>query len=181
MGNPWKNAQSVADLGHLMADWLEGRIRTCPSYCDTKPDSETRHLIPALAAYNRKGFVTTQSQPGEPPSRGHDGRMWRQRAYVEGWVSDSRLADRICGAASRAGFVVRDSHSSGPHVILTEADGEPKAGVGHMPSNRIMISTEWPGIGREAASELASSSRLVIIDPEWGRDTRLWPVLTGII
>lgn len=181
MANPWKNAQTVADLGHLMADWLEGRVRTWPGYCDTKPAAETRHLIPVLARLNRAGFVTTQSQPGEPPSCGYDGRMWRKRAFVEGWISGCRSADRIRGAASGAGFIVSDSRSACPRVIVTEADGEPMAAFGPMPSHRRMIAYEWPGVGREAARELGAATRLVIIDPEWGRDSTLWPVLANTL
>jgi hypothetical protein len=182
MSSPWKSAGSVADLGSLMADWLQGRIRTWPGYCDTKPADETRHLIPTLVACNQAGYVTTQSQPGEPPTRGHDGRMWRQRAFVEGWISDSRLLDRIRGAASRAGLILIDSQSGRHHdVIVTEADGEPCARFGRMPSHRRMIAHEWPGVGRQAARELAAGTRLAIIDPEWGRDNQLWPLLTATI
>lgn len=181
MGNPWKSAKSVAELGQLMADWLEGRVRTWPGYCDTKPDPETRHLVPVLVRLNRAGFVTTQSQPGEEPTRGHDGRMWRQRAFVEGWVADRRLGDRIRSAASRAGLIIFDGQSGGREVIVTEADGQPCAGFGRPLSNRRMIGYEWPGVGRDAVRELHDATRLTLIDPQWGRDNLLWPTLTNAL
>jgi hypothetical protein len=181
MTNPWKNAATVADLGQAMADWLEGRLRTWPGYGDTRPDDETRHLIPTLAAACRAGYVTTNSQPGLTPSRGHDGRIWRQRAWVEGWITDTALLGRIKTAAKRQGITVithQPGSRSREYVPITEADGECCTGVGHHIGHRKLIATEWPGIGRHALHELRAATFLVLIDPEWGRDNRLWPALT---
>jgi len=184
MNNPWRNAASVADLGNLMADWLQGRIRTWPGYMDTKTEPETRHLIPTLAAANRAGFVTTCSQPGEPPIRGYDGRMWRQRAAVDGWIADSYLLDRIRSQAERAGITVitnRPGDRSHPGIVATEADGEARTGFGWSPGHRRLISSEWPGVGNGAIAELRTATHLTLIDPEWGRDNQLWPALTRAI
>lgn len=180
MGNPWKKAASVADLGHAMADWLEGRIPTWPGYMDTTTADETRHLIPTLLACNRAGYVTTCSQPGEKPTRGYDGRMWRQRAAVEGWITDIKLYSRICSAAAQAGITVitlRPGERSGPGMICTEADGKPVTGFGWSPGHRRLIASVWPGIGRHATRELRTATLLTLVDPQWGRDTVLWPML----
>lgn len=95
MSRPWKDAITVADLGIAMADWLDGRIATWTGYLGTRPDDETRHLILTLTAACCAGFVATGSQPGHPPVRGYDGHMYRQRAFVDGWVVGTRLLDRI--------------------------------------------------------------------------------------
>ena len=184
MSNPWKNAQSVAELGNLMADWLEGRIPTRPGYCDTRPDEETNHLLPVLTVVCRAGFVTTNSQPGHPLVRGYDGRMWRQRAFVEGWIADAALLNRIRGALKRAGMTVV-AHGPGSRggdcIPLVEADGEIQAAEGDYPGHRRMSNTDWRDIGRHATNELRRSTYLTLIDPVWGRDDRLWPALAGAI
>lgn len=183
--NSWKKAQSVAELGSLMADWLEGRIRTAPLIVgDDGPDDETRHLIPILAACNRAGFVTTCSQPGHPPERGHDGRMWRQRAAVEGWVADRRLLDRLRAGAKRAGIDVI-AHQPGVKwhdgIPVTDADREPYTWFARTDGHRKQIAYEWGGVGGRAVRELRKSTYLTLIDPVWGRDNRLWPVLQQAI
>lgn len=181
MANPWKKATSVAELGHLMADWLEGRIRTAPLIVgEDGPDDETRHLIPILAACNRAGYVTTCSQPGQCPERGYDGRIWRQRAAVDGWVSDRRLLDRICTHAKRNGITVI-AHRPGVKfhegVPVTDADGEPYTWFARTDGHRNQIAYEWNGVGGRAVRELRRSTYLTLIDPVWGRDDRLWPAL----
>ncbi|OMI34401.1 DUF6919 domain-containing protein [Streptomyces sparsogenes] len=184
MSNPWKSARSVADLGNLMADWLEGRIPTRPGYCDTQPDEETNHLIPVLAPACRAGLVTTNSQPGHPPVRGYDGRTWRQRAFVEGWIADGALLARIRAAAKRAGMTVvahGPSSRGGDWIPLTDADDEIQMAAGDYPGHRRMINTEWRGIGRHATNELCHATHIDLIDPVWGRDDRLWPALANVI
>lgn len=184
MVNPWKNARSVADLGQAMADWLEGRIRTWPGYGDTRPDAETTHLIPVLAAANRAGYATTNSQPGIHPERGYDGRMWRQRAWVEGWIADEALLGRIRREAQRAGITAiahGPSSRGGNWIPITEADRDATAAAGDYPGHRRIINSEWRGIGRDALRELRGATHLTLIDPDWGRDNRLWPALANAI
>lgn len=180
MPNPWKNARTVTDLGQLMADWLEGRIRTWPGYGDTRPDDETRHLILPLASANRAGYVTTNSQPGLAPSRGYDGRTWRQRAAVDGWIADPQLLDRIRTQATRAGIVVitnQPGDRSHPGMPATEADTEVTTGFGWSPGHRRLISSTFPGVGSQAIRELRKATHTTLIDPVWGREHRLWSAL----
>ncbi|SHL75116.1 DUF6919 domain-containing protein [Streptomyces yunnanensis] len=180
MNNPWKKASTVADLGRLMAEWLEGRIPTWPGYMDTRPDDETRHLIPTLAAACRAGYVTTGSQPGLPPGCGYDGRTWRQRAAVEGWIADPHLLNRIRAGAERAGITVianRPGQRSHPGMPVTEAGAEVTTDFGWSPGHRRLIASMWRGIGRPAERELREATHLTLVDPEWGRDNWLWPAL----
>ncbi|GGX40521.1 hypothetical protein GCM10010341_73060 [Streptomyces noursei] len=180
---PWKDARTVADLGNAMADWLEGRIAPCPSFCDGGPDDETRHLIPTLVACNRAGYVTTCSQPGHLPTRGCDGRTYRQRAFVKGWISDTHLLNRIRAHAKRSGITViaiRPGGSSHPTVPVTEADGEVCAAVGFTPGHRRLIASDWRGVGSNAVRELRTATQIALVDPEWGRDT-LWSALARAV
>ncbi|MEU1787099.1 hypothetical protein ABZ553_14740 [Streptomyces sparsogenes] len=184
MSNPWKKAESVSELGNLMADWLEGRIPTRPGYCDTRPDEETNHLIPVLAPACRAGFVTTNSQPGHPPVRGYDGRMWRQRAWVEGWTADRALLSQIRSAMKRAGMTViahGPASRGGDWISLTEAGDEIQMAAGDYLGHRRVINSEWRGIGRHATNELRGATHIDLIDPVWGRDDRLWPALANAI
>lgn len=185
MSNPWKKAASVADLGSLMADWLEGRISSWPGYePGADPDEETNHLIPVLAAANRAGYVTTCSQPGHPAERGYDGRTWRQRAAVEGWVADPRLLDRVRTSAKRAGLTVV-AHRPGVQwhdgIPVTDADREPYTWFARTDGHRNQIAYEWKGIGGRVVRELRRATYLTLIDPVWGRDDRLWPALADAL
>ncbi|MFE9064913.1 DUF6919 domain-containing protein [Streptomyces violaceusniger] len=183
--DPWKQAASVADLGNLMADWLEGRLGGwTPNYLDDRPDEETNHLIPVLAAACRAGFVTTNSQPGCAPERGYDGRMWRQRAFVEGWIADGALLARIRAEAKQAGMTVvahGPSSRGGGCIPLTDADGEIQMAAGDYPGHRRLMNSEWRGIGRHATNQLRHATYLTLIDPVWGRDDRLWRALANAI
>jgi hypothetical protein len=60
----WGQARTLADIGELTAQWLEGRITYLPADLGSAPDSETEALVPVLATVNRMGFVTDFSQPG---------------------------------------------------------------------------------------------------------------------
>lgn len=183
MSNPWKSAASVAELGQLMADWLEGRHNAySPSSLSNGPDDETQHLIPTLAAVNRAGCVTTGSQPGQVAIDG--ARRWEQRAAVEAWVSDKQLLNRIQAGAKRARItVIAHGPSSGwrDGMVVTQVNGEPYTWFGRTMSRREQIAYEWPDVGGRATRELRRSTFLTLIDPVWGRDDRLWPALAGAI
>lgn len=182
--SPWQHARSIRDLGHATADWLAGQLPSQPGYTRTGPDPETAHLIPTLAACCRAGYVTTNSQPGHLPTRGVDGRIYRQRAAVDGWISDQRLLGRIRSAADRAGMTVianRPGAPSHPGMPVTEVDGEPVTGFGWSPGHRRLIASVWPGVGHGAARELRAATHLTVVDPVWGRDTVLWPTLAAAL
>ncbi|MEU1516288.1 hypothetical protein ABZ490_29820 [Streptomyces sp. NPDC005811] len=177
----WRSAHTVADLGELMALWLEGDLRSWPGYMPRcGPDEETTHLIPSLAALNRAGFLTTASQPGEAGT-GHDGLWWEQHAAVEGLVSDRMLYYRLLDAAKAAGLdVAVDDAQTGTHdpgIIATTVDGEPFTEFGARLSYRDMR-TIWPVIREPAFISLATAVRMAIVAPEPGIEgERLWPVL----
>ncbi|MEV6202202.1 hypothetical protein AB0M64_19810 [Streptomyces sp. NPDC051771] len=180
----WRDARSIADLGQNMALWLEGRIPSWPGY-DTQfgyeENNGARHLIPVLAAANRAGFVTTDSQPGTE-SRGHDGALWRQRAFVSGYVCDRYpLLDRLL-RLDRQGITVVRGWPRGQQVTLTDRDRRPHTTLGGFRLGRDFLTHEWNGIGRPALRELREHGvQIHLYDPEFGRDSLLWPALTGAV
>jgi hypothetical protein len=180
----WRDARTLADLGHLMALWTEGQIRTWPGH-PGKPDPETADLVPILAACNRTGYLTTQSQPGVI-GPGFDGLIWEQRAVVEGFIADEPLLARLRSAAEAAGLTVivhgRD-RSVGPKkgVTGTRRDGRDyTAGFG-MRLARRHLGSQWPGISRDAFREITAAWQVTVVDPVWGRNDRLWPLLDRVV
>lgn len=89
----WQSARTLTDLGNLTADWLDGRLNYCPGWTagddptTRRPDPETTPLVPVLAALNRRGLVTINSQPGHHLNADRVG----QRAAVEGLCDQSTL------------------------------------------------------------------------------------------
>ncbi|MDT0306106.1 hypothetical protein RM780_03900 [Streptomyces sp. DSM 44917] len=169
----WRDARTLEDLAGLTALWLEGGLRRHPNGYN-QPDEETRDLIPALAAANRAGYLTDNSQPGcdEP---GYDGARWQQRAAIEGWVADRALLHRLERAARNAGLLV--STDGGP-IAVTRRDGRPYTAFGARMSRR-QISHAWRGLHPAAVGALADATHLTIVDPEWGPHTRLWDALNA--
>ncbi|MFD8226887.1 DUF6919 domain-containing protein [Streptomyces massasporeus] len=185
MDRIWRDVRSIDELGGAMAGWLEGRIASQPG-CSAGPDEETAPLVPVLARLNRRGFVTTCSQPGET-GPAYDGQPWEQRAAVEGWIScRNPLLGPLIRRARGAGLIVTaygPGRSIGPRrgLTVTRWGDEAHTGFGGRP-RRFQRHAEMPGIGRGARTELRRHGvALAVIDPVWGRDTRLWPLLDRVI
>ncbi|MGQ4513676.1 DUF6919 domain-containing protein [Streptomyces sp. DW26H14] len=180
----WTDATTFADLGALMAAWLEGRLGSRPGYAARfGPDDETRPLIPTLATACRAGYLTECSQPGYD-GRGYDGARWRQRAGVEGFVHDPRLVGRITAAATRAGLLVvthKPGDRSKDYTPVTMREDELITCFGS-PMPQRDLKTFWSGaVGQTAFADLASATQLAIIDPTWGPGDRLWRMLAGAV
>jgi len=147
--NLWASARTLPDLAELTAQWLEGRIKSQPGYADGwGPDEETLPHVPVLAAANRAGFLTCNSQSA-------DGRL---EAWVTGFVSDEALARlRVaCGWSS---------------LILSGRRGREHFGDCHSRLSARAIRLEYPG------DCLAEAWLVTIVDPEPGRNDLLWPAL----
>ncbi|MBP5942594.1 DUF6919 domain-containing protein [Streptomyces acidiscabies] len=177
----WKSATTVADLGELMALWLEGTIGSRPGYQPRfGPDEETAHLVPTLAALCRAGYVTTQSQPGRVWT-GADGLWWEQRAAVELLVVDDDLLHRLEDAVTAAGMFIRfHDHSRsglpGP-VVTTLRDGEAVTSFGRRIS-RPYLAVLWPGLNPALYGQVEGGTYVSIVAPEYGTEgERLWVVL----
>ena len=61
----WASARTLADLGELTSAWCRGEIGQTPGHCGG-PCPETLPYLTVLAAANRAGFVTEDSQAAGP-------------------------------------------------------------------------------------------------------------------
>jgi hypothetical protein len=174
----WAAAQSFAELSELMALFLEGELSVWPGYRPGGLDEETADLIPVLAAVNRAGFVTTDSQPGGVEVV--DGVRWVQRAAVTGLVADEGLLSRIRQACEAAGLLVmlfrppRDRRSQ--DIPATFRDGVAVSSFGRELS-LLELESDWRRLGPAALAEVTSAWQVTIIDLEDGRNDWLWPAL----
>ncbi|MEU2380379.1 DUF6919 domain-containing protein [Streptomyces misionensis] len=182
----WKTAGTLADLGDLMALWLEGEITSWPGYAPGYgPDEETRELIPTLAAANRVGYVTIASQPGRDPEKGFDGLIWQQKAAVEGFVRDRDLLRALVDAAEEAGldYEVADTLDTGERgIVVTLRGGEAHTGFGGYVGGADLRHSIWPGIGSGALEDVFRSARVTLAAPEYGAaaGARVWQVLDSV-
>jgi hypothetical protein len=182
----WKDARTVADLGQLMADWLEGRTRNRPAYGDDRSDPETSKILRPLVALNRGGYLTDNSQPGYY-GRGHDGRRWTQLPFVTGFVSGANrpLVDALQRDGRAAGLVViingqRDDGRPGG-VPVTFAGREVVMHAGSATSGE-QLHYEWSDDLRSAAlTDLMCAFEVTLIDLGGKRRTRLWDVTTRVV
>jgi hypothetical protein len=137
------------------------------------------------SAGDRAGYVTTVSQPGEEPAPGYDGRLWTQRAAVQGFASADAIAGlRPCTAGTPLIVLVTgpaDSIERGQEsrIPVTLAGDQENTWFGsHLDRGDIEDDQAGYGICHPGAIEaLCAAWQVTIIDPEWGRNDVLWPAL----
>ncbi|GIF75639.1 DUF6919 domain-containing protein [Asanoa siamensis] len=160
----WLTASSMADLGELTARWVIGELEDTPIH-GGPPDDETRPLIPLLAAVNRSGFVTDFSQPGNA--------AWEQRATICGYCDDATCDVLAAAFAPTDVILLHERGDSGIRVPVTLDQGKPFTWVGGAPALDVWVSETTDA----AVRALEASWYVTIVDPVWGRDDRLWPLL----
>jgi len=172
----WTTAASVPELGELTAMWLEGKIGH-PGYYGG-PDDETLPHVPTLAAINRAGFVTYGSQPGVAET-GFDGAWWEQRAAVEGFATRA-MAERLGEVVARDDLLFicdlacayGTSHDRA--IPVSKRETEPTCSFGCRFSGRAISEEVFGGLTGPAIQRLGGAIQVTIVDPEWGRNDRLW-------
>jgi hypothetical protein len=180
----WYAARSFDDLGALTADWLKGDLVRHPNGHHTGPDPETRPLLGALATANHGGFLTDGSQPGEVET--FHGRPWRQRAFVSGVVADPSLALALTEQAADAGLLVRaypprirhKDAEQGSVDVTTWGDRVHTDCGDHLPPREIWRIFLY--CHPHAVRAVLDAWQITLIDPQWGRNTLLWPLLDQI-
>lgn len=166
---PWVHAVSLEELGELVARWLGGDLSASLSQ-DGPPDDETEPLISTLVEMNRTGYWTDQSQPGQA-----DGSYF-QRAHVSGYCSES-VANAICAAAVGTELVVLALpalHDSCIQIPISRWSRIEYTWAGGHTSVEEGLGGQ---ISPQALAEVATSWRVEVVDPSWGRDDLLWEVV----
>jgi len=194
----WHAARTLTHLGELTALWLEGHLTSHPGYHTGRgPDPETEPLVPVLARLNRAGYLTTASQPGLPPTPGYDGRLWHQRAAVEGITDDTTL-HRLTHAIAGTDLLLISHRTQVPprwHRWLPFCwPLRPPLGDGAIPVTATTHGHDhtWFGgpmtytdlelclaeVSDHAFQAILTAWQVSILDPHWGRQHHLWDVLT---
>lgn len=171
----WQQASTLAELGELTAQWLEGAVPCLPMYIGG-PAPETKPLIPHLAAYNRAGYVTNNSQPGTTAGNG-----WAQRAWVHGFGT-AELANRIENALIDTDLIVCTTPPGGDNptrICVTANDGRAWTIGGAMRASYLaeQYREEIPA----ALPALLNAWQIEVIDPQWGRNDLLWDRLDRVL
>jgi hypothetical protein len=179
----WESACSLPDVGEMTARWLEGRIGSQPGYCGA-PADETRCLRWTLARACRAGFVTTCSQPGMPLDE--DG--WQQRDAVEGFCDADTLGRLRLACAGTGLLLIEYDPATLPRRFFrrTKAQWVTRQGERNVTAFGVQvpithIKDDWTGYGichPDATEALCAAWQVTVIDPQWGRQDRLWPALT---
>jgi hypothetical protein len=177
--NRWAQASTLQDLADLTALWLEGRLNHHPNY-GRRPDPETTLITPILSRLNRAGFLTSNSQPGDI-RHGRYNAEWRQRAWVDGFT-DPRSAGVLARAATKAGLIAHVT-APGPEVPakipVTTWNKQAKTRVGGRRGVED-VALEFEGSSPAAVQAVCAATQFAIVDPEWGRDDVLWPLLAQV-
>lgn len=187
----WQSATTLAGLGELTAQWLEGKISSQPGYADgCGPDEETTPLAGTLAAACRAGLVTTNSQPGADFVGVTGGRVV-QRATVHAFA-DEVAYEWLPDAAGGAGLWVCAGKAAARRIYYATCDEQTvsrwRVGWGQKgtrPDLGVCLSCHhirdsWVGYGvcsRQAQDALCEAWQVTLIDPEPDRNDRLWPLL----
>lgn len=169
----WHTARTLEDLGNLTAQWLEGAITHLPAYYGDAPDEETQTLIPHLAAYNRAGFLTTDSQPGEPLEDGCG-----QRAWVSGFCTED-TCDKIRAACLGTDLIVIYTPpycDNATQIVITIDDHAEFTWAGGT-LDEANIEHYYGEDCPAALDALKSAWQIDVIDPVWGRNDLLWATL----
>ena len=132
----WRTARTLADLDDLTVAWLAGEITETPGHCGP-PAAATLPCLRVLAAANKAGFVTTNSQSADGPWT-----AWVE-GFAAGWVMDwlSAVAG-ACGLTVTACHCRRCQHE---HRPLRPARAARWAGSTATAARTL--STPWPAPG----------------------------------
>lgn len=191
----WAQARSLAEVGELMAQWLEGRITYQPAYGGDAPERETEPIRHLLAACCRAGYVTTCSQPGAVDRKTGEPC---QRAAVEGFC-DPAAWSRLGPVAYGAGLIVI-AHDPAKvarcrlrlrggccrwctrlpgAVPVTRWEGSAERWFGSRRSHGDLrdIHVGYGECHPDAVRAITRAWQVTLIEREWGANAVLWPLL----
>jgi len=167
----WSTAASFRELCEANIRFIRGELRSTPVH-GGPIDVESAEIVEGMIELNRKGFLTTASQPALS-----DGRH-AQRAWVEGFASEStalQLGAKTLHSDLLIAFFAPTEPPSSWQVPITQDDGQPFTWAGHSGVDDLdgFLAECRPS----ATEELMTAWFVVAIDPVWGRNDYLWQVL----
>jgi hypothetical protein len=175
----WRQAVTLEAAGELTARWLEGHSEYQAATFAVRFDDETEPIAVELAALNRNGLFTKESQPG---LRSDDSA---QRQYVTGFCSADVAADLL--ALSTRTELVTVAHAPGEAssaAIPVTLDGDEVVtvlGSSENPVDEEQIQ-DWADETNETLALLLADSWYVeILDPLWGRNDVLLPAVLATL
>ncbi|WP_458116951.1 DUF6919 domain-containing protein [Arthrobacter sp. D2-10] len=165
----WQQCKTFEGACELTALWLEGRSHYLPGYMAAGPATETGPISESLAAINRLGFLTEDSQPG----------LRDQRAYVTGYVQEYTMGmlSRIL-SNSELVMICFPPGTTGESQICVSLDGKTEfTWLGRFGGASDLKDT-YGSLNDALWLDLSRCWGLQIFDPVWGRNARLLPALT---
>lgn len=175
----WLKAQSMADLLSLTRLFLQGEVAVFPGWGASDTDEETDDFEGALLDANRGGLLSVASQPGSPFGPGFDGRTVGGRAFVGGFCTEAALGPLV--AAARAGQILAAVERPGAAVLWPPIPAGLQGGSPYLilgPGAReAELEIFGEAVGKRALAELKEAPFLWLVDPVWGRRSRLPAVL----
>ena len=169
----WAEANSVVHLQELTAQFIEGQLHAHPHYAGATVDDETEDLIPALAAINRGGCLTTCSQPGEI------GDGWAQRAMASGYCTEATLNALVAGCLATDLMVLGLplGLNFGARVCVSRQGQTETMWTGYFQDP----GEAFAGDSTELRTELGDLWCVDVLDPMWGRNDLLWPTVVAAL
>jgi hypothetical protein len=171
----WRQATTLAAAGELTARWLEGHSEYQAATFTVRYDDETEPIAAELAALNRNGLFTKESQPGLHSD------ATAQRAYVTGFCS-ADVAAELLTLSTRTELVTvahAPGEASNAAIPVTLDGGEVVTVLGSSenPVDEEQIQ-DWADETNETLALLLADSWYVeILDPAWGRNDVLLPAV----
>jgi hypothetical protein len=159
----WAAAQTLNDLCELTAQWLEGCIDSQPCYYGRVDVDEdiAPGITDTLAALNRAGFLTSNSEGGDCGIGWH-GQWYEQHANVTGFGTPETydwLSDLVTGTPFE----------------ITQGRWGPKRGAFLFGPDEVDF--EYYGCSSSALRALRGAVQVTVLDPRIGGRNDLWPVL----
>ncbi len=174
----WADARCLADVARLSGAWAVGDVPELPGF-GVAPEG-MREAADEFWAVAKAGVVVLDAQ------RGND-EGWRELRAFAVLLCDARDASKLAAECLAAGLHVRGGGLTNAPVV----DGAP-------PWARAVAVTRWEDgtvargiaprpesvgrladvVGPEAATHVrVGAALLLVVEPEWARDDRLWPAL----
>ncbi|MBT2533427.1 hypothetical protein J7E83_15125 [Arthrobacter sp. ISL-48] len=175
----WRQATTLEAAGELTARWLEGTSQYQAATFTPGYDDETGPIAAELAALNRNGLFTKESQPGLKSPRS------AQRQYVTGFCSAETAAE-LLNLSTRTELVTvahapGESSSAAIPVTLDGREVVTVLGSSENPVQEDQIEG-WADESNETLALLLADSWYVeILDPIWGRNNVLLPAIQSAL